>query len=529
MPMMAVGEGDRPRPPHEPGAAHDGDGAVGARERRMVFAGLMVAMLLPALDLLILATAGRAIADDFGSTGHITWIFISYQLMLVASMPLYGKLGDLYGRKRTFQTAVALFVVATIAAGLSPSFLALVVARAVQGIAGGGIIGQAQAVIGDIVPPSERGRYAWITPTVWTVAGMIGPFVGGFFVDHLSWRWAFFIKIPAGVVAFVLIGIAFKVPARRVHHDLDVLGAACMVGAVGSLAFVVSTGGETFAWTSPVIVGLLVAGVGLAAAFVWVEGRASEPVVPLAFFRNKVLTVASITTFSIGAANFGMAVFLPLYLQVVKGQTATVAGLSLFPTSVAIVITSFVVGRRVVATGYYRWYPLLGCAVFTSGILLLSTLQTDSPVWHAFAYTFVAGAGSGIASPILVLAAQNAVRYEDLGVASSLALFWRTMGQVFGPAIGGTWWVARFDSLLGSRLEPQQYASLDVDELRNETTAIDALAEPLRSEVLDVFRQALLETFTLGAALAAIGIVSALFMRQVPLRTTVRNEPADAG
>lgn len=492
---------------------------VTASQRRTVFAGLMLATALPAFDLLILSTAGKAILDDLG--GELIWMFIAYHITLVASMPLYGKLGDLYGRKRTYQTAIVLFVVSSMVAGLAVNPTMLIIGRALQGVAGGGITGQSQAVVADMVPPRERGRYAWLTPTVYAVASMAGPFIGGFFVDHLSWRWIFFVNAPAGALAFVLIGMAFKVPTPRVQHRLDFAGAALLVGAVTLLSFVASTAGESYSWTSSVVIVAGSFGALLAVLLVLQERRAPEPVFPLHLLRDRIIAVCTITTFCIGAANFGMAVFLPIFLQVVNGVSATEAGLALMPVSAGITLTSIVVGRAITRTGQYRWYPLCGVVVFGVGVFMLSTIGQDTSRWTVWSYTFCAGVGTGIASPVIMVAMQNAAAYKDLGVVSSLGMFGRTIGQIFGPAFGATLMAVRFQTHL-DRLVGSAAAELDAKQLRTETSTIDDLPEPVRAQVIEAFRRAVNDSFRLAAAFCVAGAIAAAFMRARPLRESVQ-------
>jgi EmrB/QacA subfamily drug resistance transporter len=496
------------------------DSPVGAAQRRIVFAGLMLSIALPAFDLLILSTAGKDILDDIG--GELIWMFISYQITLVATMPLWGKLGDIYGRKRTFQTAIVLFVLSSVFAGFSVSPAMLILGRALQGVAGGGITGQAQAVIGDIVSPRERGRYAWITPTVYATAAMLGPFIGGFFVDHVTWRWIFFVNAPIGALAFVLIGMAFNVPVVRVPHRLDLLGSALLVGAVTSLSFVASTAGESYAWGSPMVIGFTTLGVLLALALVAQERRAPEPVFPFRLFRDRIVSVCTATTFCIGASNFGLAVFLPIYLQVVSGVSATASGLALMPLSAGNVLASVTMGRAISRTGKYRWYPLIGIAVFCTGMYLLSTMGEGVTLPTVWSYTFIIGLGSGIASPVLVLAMQNAVAYEDLGVVSSLNQFGRTTGQVFGPAFGATLMATRFETYLDRFVDPAVRPTLDGKELRTETKTIDELVGPLHDQVVHAFRLAVNDAFRLAVGCSLVGLVISVFMRTRPLRSSVR-------
>ncbi|MEO8691869.1 MAG: MDR family MFS transporter [Acidimicrobiales bacterium] len=498
------------------------ESAVSARARRLVIAGLMLALTLPSLDLLVVATAGKAIADDIGKLSQLSWLFISYQLTLVAFMPLFGKLGDIYGRKRTIQASIVMFVAASMFTGLATNFPMLVLGRALQGMAGGGISGLSQAVIADIVPPRHRGRYAWITPTVFTIVSMLGPLMGGLFVDHFSWRWIFFVNVPLGIVAFFFIAVAFQVPTNRVRHHVDVVGALLLVVAVSAIVFAASTAGDQFEWTSPIIIGMTVGGLAVGAIFVRYETRQSEPVFPLTLLRDPLVRACTATTFFIGSANFGLAIFLPLFLQVVTGTSATRAGFALFPTSIGIIISSAIVGRQISKNGRYRWYPVLGMIVFSGAIFQISLLNRSSPEWHAWAATFVAGVGSGIASPVLMVAVQNSVRYDDVGVASSLTMFCRTMGQVIGPSFATTLWVTRFDSNVRRLVPPDTLAGLDVEELRNNSKTIRALAEPTHTQVVESLRLGINDAFRFAAALSAVGIITALFMKSRPLRGTIK-------
>jgi EmrB/QacA subfamily drug resistance transporter len=502
-------------------------GAAPLRESSLhvVIVGLMLAMSLPAFDLLILATASRAISEDIG--GNVAWMFISFQITLVASMPLYGKLGDIYGRKRTFQLSIVLFVLASAGCGLVTSSTQLIIGRALQGAAGGGITGQTQAVLADIVPPRERGRVAWVAPTVWVVAGMSGPFLGGFFVDQLSWRWIFFVNIPLGLLAFTCIGYGFRAVTAKVQRSVDYLGALLIVAAVSLLSFVASAGGDLYDWTSPIIV--LLGGIGLACSWLFVlqERRAPEPLFPLHLARDRMIRVCVGTTFCIGAANFGIAIFLPLFQQIVNGASATRAGLTVLPTSVGIVVSTTIVGKVVTRTGKYRWYPVVGVSIFTVGIYLLSILERGTPDWQVYASTFVVGLGSGTASPIIMIAMQNSVRHEDLGVVSSLAMFSRTIGQVFGPALGSSLLIARFGSYVRRAVDPVAYDSLGLHELRPESKPIGALAEPVHSQAVDAFRHAVNDSFRLATVFAVLGVLIAVFMRSSPLRGSVRTEPLE--
>jgi EmrB/QacA subfamily drug resistance transporter len=498
------------------------DGAVSARTRRLVITGLMLALALPSLDLLVVATAGKAIADDIGSLSQLSWLFISYQLTLVAFMPLFGKLGDIYGRKRTIQSSIVLFVAASVFTGLATNFPMLILGRALQGIGGGGITGLSQAVIADIVPPRHRGKYAWITPSVFTITSMLGPLLGGLFVDHLSWRWIFFINLPLGVVAWFIIAVAFQVPSDRVRHHVDIVGALLLVVAVSAIVFAASTAGDQFEWTSPIVIGSTLGGLAVGAVFVLYETRQNEPIFPLKLLRDPLVRVCTATTFFIGSANFGLAIFLPLFLQVVNGASATRAGFALMPTSIGIILSSALVGRQISKNGRYRWYPTVGMVIFSAAMFQISLLSRSSPEWHAWLATFLVGVGSGTASPVLMVAVQNSVRYEDVGVASSLTMFCRTMGQVLGPSFATTLWITHFDANVHRLVPPDKLAGLDVEELRSNSKTIRDLAEPTHTQVIEALRLGINDAFRFAALMSALGIITSLFMKSRPLRGTIR-------
>lgn len=493
-------------------------GPLSAARRRVVLAGLMLGLFLAALDVLIVATAVPAIAGDLGNLGQVAWVFTAYLLTFTTSMPLYGKLGDLYGRKRVFQAAIVVFVGASVLAGASGSMLQLIVARTLQGVGGGGLVTLTTAIMGDIVTPRERGRYVGYTSGVWAVSSLLGPLAGGFLVDHASWRWIFFLNLPTGLAALALIGLGFAVPQRRVEHRVDYLGAGLIVAGVACLLLVTTWGGNEYPWGSPTIVGLGAAGIGLAALVLRVERRAAEPVLPLHLFRNDVVRVCAITTFLVGAANFGMAILVPLFLQVVNGADATSSGLLLMPVSVGITIASTLVGRRVVRTGRYRHYPAVGAAVFCVGLFLLTTMDQATPRALQWSFTFVVGVGLGMSTPIVVLAVQNAVRYRELGASTALATFSRSMGQAFGSALLGTVMATRLTHHLAA-LVPG--SGLSAGRLRSRPDVIRSLANPVRHAVIEAFRLAIRDAFVVAIPIGLAGVVAALFLRHVPLRESI--------
>ena len=383
---------------------------IGRRKLMLVFAGLMAGMFLAALDQTIVATALPTIVGELGGLSHLSWVVTSYILASTVSTPLWGKLGDLYGRKLFFQAAIVIFLAGSALSGLSQNLDELIGFRAIQGLGAGGLIVGAQAIIGAVVAPRERGRYMGVMGSVFAVASVAGPLVGGFFTGHLSWRWVFYINLPIGAVALAIIAAAL--PKREVHikHVIDYAGAAVLGVGVTALILALTWGGNTYAWGSGVIVGLFVAAVFLFVAFVWVERRAVEPLIPLGLFSMPVFRVASAEGALLGFSMFGVITFLPLFLQTVHGATPTTSGLQMVPIMAAMLTMSIWSGRRISATGRYRPYPIAGTIIMTVGIFLLSRLGITTPYWVAAIYMALVGAGLGLTMQVMVLAVQNSVR-----------------------------------------------------------------------------------------------------------------------
>ena len=412
--------------------------ALHGRRLWLVLGALMLGMLLAALDQTIVATALPTIVGELGGASHLSWIVTAYLLASTASTPLWGKLGDMYGRKRFFQAAIVIFLVGSALSGLSESMGELIAFRALQGIGGGGLMIGAQTIVGDVVAPANRGRYQGLFGAVFGVTSVLGPLAGGLLVDHASWRWVFYINLPLGVVALLVTGAFLPTMQRRVSHVIDYLGAALVAAGTTSLVLMTSLGGTTYEWASPQIVILGVAGVVLLALFVAVERRAEEPILPLRLFTNRVFGVSSALGFVVGFAMFGAITFLPLYLQVVKGIDPTVSGLALLPLMVGLLLTSVSSGQLISRTGHYKVFPIVGTALMTIGLLLLSRLEPDTSSLDVSLYMFVFGMGLGSVMQVTVIATQNAVDYKDLGVATSGVTYFRSMGGSFGTAIFGS-------------------------------------------------------------------------------------------
>ncbi|HEX6702876.1 MAG TPA: MDR family MFS transporter [Gaiellaceae bacterium] len=489
-----------------------------------VFVALMLGMFLAALDQTIVSTALPTIVGDLGGLNHLSWVVTSYLLAATVSTPLYGKLGDMYGRKPVFLTAILVFLAGSMLAGLSESIGQLIGFRALQGAGAGGLIVGAQAIIADIVPPRDRGRYTGLIGAVFAVASVAGPLLGGFFVDNLSWRWVFYVNMPVGglAVAIVLLRLHLRSPHRR--HSIDYLGAAFLSGGVGALILVTTWGGVEYAWGSATIVGLGVAGVALLVAFVWQERRAAEPVLPLTLFRSSVFSVASAIAFSIGMAMFGAIIFIPLYLQLVYGASPTSSGLRMLPLMAGILVAAIGSGRAISRVGRYKVFPVAGTAILVVGMFLLSRLGAATPPWVASVDMLVVGVGIGLVMQTLVLVVQNDVRLQDVGVATSTATFFRSVGGSFGVAIFGAIFASRLADQL-ARLPPAVTSRLgsgvhlDPAEARHLPVAVHDL-------FLRAFAHALHGVFLWGMAAAVVPFFLSWLLKEVPLRTTL-DHPAE--
>ncbi len=376
--------------------AANGAAALSHRQIQIVFIGLMGGMLLASLDQTVVATALPTIVGELGGLQHLSWVITAYLLASTASMPLYGKLSDLYGRKLLFQIAIGIFLVGSILSGFSQNMLQLILSRGMQGLGAGGIMIMAQAVIGDIVAPRERGRYQGYMGTVFGVSAVAGPLLGGFFTDHLTWRWVFYINIPIGAAALIVTSTVLRLPYQRLSHRIDYLGAALMVSGVSALLLLTSWGGVEYAWGSPTIIGLGVAGVILLGVFLLQEGRATEPLLPLRLFREWIFSVGSSISFIVGMAMFGAVAYLPIYFQVVRGTSATVSGLRLFPLMIGVVLMSIASGQIISKIGRYRMFPIIGTAIMVVGTYLLSRLGVGTSPWEAAAYMLLLGVGLGM-------------------------------------------------------------------------------------------------------------------------------------
>jgi EmrB/QacA subfamily drug resistance transporter len=494
---------------------------------KFVFAGLMLVLLMAALDSTIVSTALPTIVGDLGGLNHISWVVTAYLLAQTAVTPVYGKLGDLYGRKVVLQAGLVVFLIGSVLCGLSQSLTELIAFRALQGLGGGGLIVSAQAAIGDVVSPRERGRYQGYFGAVFGIASVIGPLLGGFLTTNLTWRWIFYVNLPIGVLAFAVLAATLPARTERVERRIDYTGAGLLAAALSAIVLLTTLGGTTYAWDSAFIIGLGIAAIALLIGFGVVEARAPEPILPLRLFRNRVFSVTAGIGFVVGFALFGSIVYIPLFLQVVNGDSPTGSGLRLLPLMAGLLTTSIVSGQLITRTGRYKVFPIFGTAVLVVGLVLLSTMSAGTTSLQSSAYMLVVGLGLGSTMQVLVLAVQNSVDYHDLGVATSGATLFRSIGGAIGTAILGSIFSNRLKTTLATALAKLPSSSLSpavakkIQAGGDNPAALKQLPPTVHATYIHAFTNALSPVFVVAAGAGVVAFLLSLILEQRPLRDSV--------
>jgi EmrB/QacA subfamily drug resistance transporter len=499
------------------------------RSIRVVLLGLMIAILLAMLDNMIVSTALPRIVGDFGGLQHFTWVVTAYVLGTTVSTPLWGKLGDLYGRKGIFLTSIVLFLIFSALCGMSGSALfggpdngmiQLIAFRALQGLGAGGLMVGAMAIIGDLVSPRERGRYQGMMASVMAIAMIAGPLVGGFITDHLSWRWAFYVNLPLGGIALLVLATTMHLPKYRTEHRIDWLGAGLLSVGITALVLITTWGGTEYAWASPQIFGLAATALVTLVAFGVVERRAAEPIVSLELFKNRNFALISAVGFLLGFAMFGAMNFIPLFQQTVQGSSATNSGLLLLPLMLAMMVVSIIVGRVITSTGRYRIFPIAGGAIMAVGMALLMMLDVNTSKLELAGYMIVMGIGMGGLMQTSMLIAQNSVEQKDLGAASGAATFFRSIGGSFGVALFGAIFASRLEHSLVTKLGPaaaERFSNGGAGAGVN-PAGIRALPIDVREKLLTSIADAIAGVFGWVVLFAVLVPVLAWFIKEIPLR-----------
>jgi EmrB/QacA subfamily drug resistance transporter len=480
---------------------------------RLIFVALMLVLLLASLDQTIVSTALPTIVGDLGGISHLSWVVTAYLLSATIAGPMYGKLGDLYGRKLVLQVAIVLFLIGSALCGLSQNMAELIGFRTLQGLGAGGLIVVTFAVIGDVIPPRERGKYQGYFGAVFGFSTVVGPLLGGFFVDNLSWRWIFYVNLPIGAVALTVIAFAFHANVDRRRHAMDYLGALLLAGTLASVVLFTSLGGTTWAWSSPQIITLIVLSIVFLPAFLWVESRADEPILPLSLFRNHTFAVTSAVGFIVGFALFGAITYLPLYLQVAKGASPTKSGLQLTPLMAGVLITSIVSGQVISRVGRYRVFPIVGTALMAVAMFLLSQIEAGTPTWVAALDATVLGLGLGMVMQVLILAVQNSVPHSVLGVATSGSTMFRQIGGSIGVALFGTIFASQLHSELAARLP----AGTTIPNTIN-PAGIKNLPPAQHQAFADAVATALHPVFLVAGGISIVAFLLTWLLREVPLQ-----------
>ncbi|WP_284575838.1 MDR family MFS transporter [Streptomyces sp. 2P-4] len=497
----------------EAGAAAEG---VKPRSVRVVLMALMIAMLLAMLDNMIIGTAMPTIVGELGGLEHLSWVVTAYTLATAASTPIWGKLGDMYGRKGSFLASIVIFLIGSALSGMAQDMGQLIGFRAVQGLGAGGLMVGVMAIIGDLIPPRDRGKYQGMMAGVMALAMIGGPLVGGTITDHMGWRWSFYINLPLGAVALAMVTAVLHLPKKKAQGRIDYLGAALLTVAITSTVLVTTWGGTEYAWGSAEIVGLIAVGAVSTAAFLFAETRAAEPVMPLHIFRSRNFALMSVIGFLVGFAMFGAVLYLPLFQQSVQGASATNSGLLLLPMLLSMMAVSLIAGRVTTNSGRYKVFPIAGGALMVAGLYLLAQMDTGTGRLLSGVYMAILGAGLGFLMQITMLVAQNSVEMKDMGVASSTATLFRTLGGSFGVALMGSLFTGRVTDAMTERLGPEAAGAVGSAQL--DAASLAKLPEAVREAYQYAVAAGTHSAFLLGAFVAVLGFAAAWFVKEVPLR-----------
>ncbi|WP_372498976.1 MDR family MFS transporter [Streptomyces hygroscopicus] len=507
----------RPAQPAQGAQGERGKAEPKQRSTSVVIFALMIAMLLAMLDNMIVGTAMPTIVGELGGLDHLSWVVTAYALATAASTPIWGKLGDMYGRKGVFLTSIAVFLLGSALSGMAQSMGQLIGFRALQGLGAGGLMVGVMAIIGDLVPPRERGRYQGIMAGVMAVAMIGGPLVGGTLTDHLGWRWIFYINLPLGAVALFAISAVLHLPKKRAEGRIDYAGAALLTVGITALVLITTWGGNEYAWGSAQIIGLGALGVVALAVFLYVEQRVAEPVLPLHIFRNRNFTLVTAIGFLTGFVMFGSTTFLPLYQQTVQGASATNSGLLLLPMLLGMLVVSLVAGRVTTQTGKYKVFPIVGGFLILAGMFLLSLMDTETTRFTSGVYMAVLGMGMGCLMQTTMLVAQNSVEMKDMGVGSSSATLFRTLGGSFGVAILGALFTSQVRDTMAERVGSKG-AAVTSGSAQLDPASLKLLPPPIRDAYTHAVASGAHQVFLWGALISIVGFVAAWFVKEVPLR-----------